>query len=90
MLCHKHSVELEAKVIPGSGSNGVYREFTPPGSKPQGTPPGSGSKILPRYLPRRGLALIFFQGFNPAEVGVDKILDVVIPPRSGFNFLPEF
>ena len=90
MLCHKHSVELEAKVIPGSGSNGVNRDFTPPGSKPQGTPPGSGSKIFPRYLPRRGLPLIFCRGFNPPVVGVDKNFEVVIPPRSGFNFLPEF
>ena len=90
MLCHKHSVELEAKVIPGSGSNRVNRDFTRPGSKPEGTPPGSGSKIFPRCLPRRGLALIFCRGFNPPVVGVDKNSEVDIPPRSGLIFCRSF
>ena len=56
MLCHKHSVELEAKVIPGSGSNRVNRDFTRPGSKPEGTPPGLGQK--------------YFQGVYPAGVSL--------------------
>ena len=43
----------------------VNPDFTPPGSKPQAPPPGSGSKILPKYLPRRGLSLIFCRDLNP-------------------------
>ena len=79
-----------SKVFPGSGSNGVNPDFTPPGSKPRPTPPGSGSKILPGFLPRRGRGLIFCRGLNPAGVGVVNIPGVISPPGSGFNFLPGF
>ena len=58
------------KVFPGSGSNGVNPDFTPPGSRVAVknitgvfTPPGSGFNFLPGFYPRRGRGRIFCSGF---------------------------